>query len=215
VVEAVWKRSDEIAWGRSIRGTAIKRYVEGWDRRQTFLLPESVDDFVGEDNPVRVIEVFVDELDLSELGFARATPAETGRPAYHPALLLKLYLYGYLNRVPSSRRLEREAQRNLEVLWLTGRLSPDFKTIADFRRDNGPAIKATCRQFGSVSSRAIWAALDDKLSGCLRGLHDAERNSGCFGEAGATGGCRNGLAVTTTTTEQITEFAILSAEAPG
>jgi transposase len=125
----------------------MKRYVEGLDRRQSFLLPECVDDYVGADNPVRVIDAFVDELDLVQLGFARAEPAETGRPSYHPAVLLKLYLYGYLNRVPSSRRLEREAQRNLEVLWLTGRLAPDFKTIADFRRDNGPAIKATCRQF--------------------------------------------------------------------
>ena len=102
---------------------------------------------MSEDNPVRVVDAFVDELDLAELGFSRATPADTGRPGYHPATLLKLYLYGYLNRVPSSRRLEREAQRNLEVLWLTGRLAPDFKTIADFRRDNGPAIQATCRHF--------------------------------------------------------------------
>ncbi len=125
----------------------MTRFIEGRDRRQSFLLPECVDDYVGEDNPVRVIEAFVDELNLIELGFIRATPAETGRPGYHPATLLKLYLYGYLNRVPSSRRLEREAQRNLEVLWLTERLAPDFKTIADFRRDNGLAIKATCRQF--------------------------------------------------------------------
>ena len=125
----------------------MTRFIEGRDRRQSFLLPECVDDYVGEDNPVRAIEAFVDELNLVELGFVRATPAETGRPGYHPAVLLKLYLYGYLNRVPSSRRLEREAQRNLEVLWLTGRLAPDFKTIADFRRDNGLAIKATCRQF--------------------------------------------------------------------
>ena len=125
----------------------MKRYVEGTDRRQTFLLPGSVDDYVGADNPVRVVEAFIDALDLSELGFARAVPAETGRPGYHPVVLLKLYLYGYLNRIPSSRRLEREAERNLELVWLTGRLAPDFKTIADFRRDNGPAIRATCRQF--------------------------------------------------------------------
>ena len=122
-------------------------YVEGWNRRQTLLLPECVDDYVDENNPVRVVDAFVDHLDLAKLGFGRATPADTGRPGYHPATLLKLYVYGYLNRVPSSRRLEREAQRNLEVVWLTGRLAPDFKTIADFRRDNGPAIKATCRQF--------------------------------------------------------------------
>ena len=125
----------------------MKRYVEGQNRRQSFLLPESVDDHVDEDNPVRVVEAFVDELDLAELGFSRATPADTGRPSYHPATMLKLYLYGYLNRVQSSRRLEREAGRNVELMWLTGRLAPDFKTIADFRRDNDSAIKATCRQF--------------------------------------------------------------------
>ncbi len=128
-------------------GHVMKRYVEGWNRCQSFLLPERVDDYVGEDNPVRVVDAFVDELDFAELGFRRATPVGTGRPGYQPATLLKLYLYGYLNRVPSSRRLEREAQRNLEVLWLTGRLAPNFKTIADFRRDNGLAIKPTCRQF--------------------------------------------------------------------
>ncbi len=125
----------------------MTRYVEGWDRRQSFLLPECVDDDVDENNAVRVIEVFVGQLDLAARGFCRAVPADTGRPGYHPAVLLKLYLYGYLNRIPSSRRLEREAQRNLELVWLTGRLAPDFKTIADFRRDNGAAIQATCRQF--------------------------------------------------------------------
>ena len=125
----------------------MARYVEGLDRRQSFLLPDSIQDYVGEDNPVRVIDVFVDRIDLSELGFGRAVPADTGRPGYHPATLLKLYLYGYLNSIPSSRRLEREAQRNLELMWLTNRLAPDFKTIADFRRDNGAAIRGTCRQF--------------------------------------------------------------------
>ncbi len=128
-------------------GVHMAGYVEGWNRRQALLLPECVDDYVDENNPVRAIEVFIDGLDLGVLGFGRSTPAVTGRPGYDPATLLKLYLYGYLNRVPSSRRLEREAQRNLEVIWLTGRLAPDHKTIADFRRDNGAAIKATCRQF--------------------------------------------------------------------
>jgi len=123
------------------------RYIEGSDRRQTLLLPECVDDYVDENNPVRVVEAFVDRLDLARLGFGRAIPAETGRPAYHPATLLKLYIYGYLNRIPSSRRLEREAQRNVELVWLLGHLTPDFKTIADFRRDNGVAIQATCRHF--------------------------------------------------------------------
>ncbi|MCJ2065475.1 transposase, partial [Methylobacterium sp. J-088] len=121
------------------------RFVEGQDRRQSWLLPSSLDDYVTADNPVRVVEVFIDELDLGALGFTRFEPAATGRPAYDPATLLKLYLYGYLNRVPSSRRLEREAQRNIEVMWLTGRLAPDHKTIANFRRDNGPAIQAACR----------------------------------------------------------------------
>ncbi len=111
------------------------------------LLPESLDDYVDESNPARVVDVFVDELDLARLGFEGIKPAATGRPAYHPAVLLKLYIYGYLNRVQSSRRLEKEAQRNVEVMWLTGRLMPDFKTIADFRKDNGKAIRSVCRQF--------------------------------------------------------------------
>ena len=120
----------------TIREVKVGRYVEGWDRRQTFLLPECLDDYVGEDDPVRVIESFVNELDLNVLGFERAVPAETGRPGYHPAVLLKHYIYGYLNRISSSRRLEREAQRNIGLIWLTRRLAPDFKTVADFRRDN-------------------------------------------------------------------------------
>ena len=125
----------------------MKRYVEGRDRFQTTLLPETLDDYVGEENPVRAVDVFVTELDLVDLGFERAEPAQTGRPAYHPADLLKLYIYGYLNRIPSSRRLEREAQRNVEVMWLTGRLAPDHKTIADFRKDNGLALRKVCGRF--------------------------------------------------------------------
>jgi transposase len=125
----------------------MKRFIEGEDRGQGTLLPELLDDYVTENNPVRVIDVFVDELDLRGLGFERVQPAKTGRPAYHPAVLLKLYIYGYLNRIQSSRRLEREAQRNVELMWLTGRLTPDFKTIANFRRDNGKAIRNVCRQF--------------------------------------------------------------------
>src|SRR5918995_1413308 len=125
----------------------MKRFVEGEDRRQATLLPECLDDYVTEDNPVRIVEAFIDELDLAALGFAGIVPEVTGRPAYHPSTLLKIYLYGYLNRVQSSRRLERETQRNLELMWLTGRLMPDFKTIADFRRDNGRAIRAACAQF--------------------------------------------------------------------
>ena len=111
------------------------------------LLPACLDDYVDENNPVRVIDVFVAELDLGALGFAGLDPEPTGRPSYHPATLLKIYLYGYLNRIQSSRRLERESQRNIELMWLVGRLKPDFKTIADFRRDNGAAIRAVCRRF--------------------------------------------------------------------
>jgi transposase len=125
----------------------MKRYVEGENRSQSTLFPESLEDYIAEDNPVRVVDVFVDELDLKELGFEGAEPEATGRPAYHPATMLKIYIYGYLNRLQSSRRLERETQRNVELIWLTGKLSPDFKTIADFRRDNGKAIRRVCREF--------------------------------------------------------------------
>jgi len=125
----------------------MKRFIEGETRTQVTLLPECLDDYVTEENPVRVVDVFVDELDLGALGFEGVDPAATGRPAYHPAVLLKIYIYGYLNRIQSSRRLEREAERNVELMWLTGRLAPDFKTIADFRKDNGKAIRSVCRQF--------------------------------------------------------------------
>src|SRR5580765_4008476 len=129
------------------RGGLMKGFVQGADRQQTTLLPECLDDWVDESNPVRAVDVFVDALELGGLGFDGVDPAATGRPAYHPSPMLKLYIYGYLNRVQSSRRLEREAGRNLEVMWLTGRLVPDHKTIADFRKDNGPAIKKVCAQF--------------------------------------------------------------------
>ncbi|MEE8608246.1 MAG: IS1182 family transposase [Nitrospiraceae bacterium] len=125
----------------------MKRFVEGLDRGQGTLFPEVLDDFVEGNNAVRVIEAFVEALDLGELGFGGVAPKVTGRPSYHPSVLLKLYIYGYLNRVQSSRRLEREAGRNVEVMWLTGRLVPDHKTIADFRKDNGPAIRRVCAQF--------------------------------------------------------------------
>jgi transposase len=129
------------------------RFIEGEERSQTVLFPESLDEWITDDNPVRAVDAFVEELDLFELGFGRAEPAETGRPGYHPATLLKIYIYGYLNRIQSSRRLEREAQRNVELIWLTGRLMPDFKTIADFRRDNGRAIRNVCREFVELSRR--------------------------------------------------------------
>jgi transposase len=125
----------------------MKRFVEGVDRGQSTLFPECLDDWIDEDNPVRVIDAFVDRLDLAELGFEGVEPAETGRPAYHPSVLLKLYVYGYLNRVQSSRRLEREAGRNVEVMWLLGRLVPDHKTVADFRKDSGRAIRKVCARF--------------------------------------------------------------------
>ena len=121
-------------------------FIEGEDRHQATLFPESLDEYIAEDSTVRVIDVFIDDLDISGLGF-KTEPADTGRPGYHPKTMLKLYVYGYLNRVQSSRRLEREAQRNVELMWLTGRLAPDFKTIADFRKDNGIAIRLVCREF--------------------------------------------------------------------
>lgn len=134
-------------------GWQMKRFIEGESRTQSTLLPEVLDDFVTEANPVRVVDVFVDELDLGRLGFDGIEPAATGRPAYHPGVLLKLYIYGYLNRIQSSRRLEREAQRNVELMWLTGRLTPDHKTIANFRKENGKAIRSVCRQFVVLCQR--------------------------------------------------------------
>jgi transposase len=125
----------------------MSRFIEGEARTQSLLFPERLEDWIEESNPVRVIDAFIEELDLRELGFEGAMPADTGRPGYHPSTLLKIYIYGYLNRIQSSRRLEREAQRNVEVVWLTGRLMPDFRTIADFRKDNGPAIRKVCTRF--------------------------------------------------------------------
>lgn len=123
------------------------RFIEEGNRAQGTLLPESIDEYVAEENPVRVIEAFVEALDLADLGFAGVEPKATGRPAYHPATMLKIYLYGYLNRIQSTRRLEQEARRNLELMWLVGRLAPDFKTLADFRAGNTAAIKKVCREF--------------------------------------------------------------------
>ena len=131
----------------------MSRFIEGLDRSQATLFPDRLEDWIDEANPVRVIDAFIDGLDLCDLSFRRAEPAETGRPGYHPEVLLKLYVYGYLNRVQSSRRLEREAGRNVEVMWLTGRLVPDHKTIADFRKDNGPAIGKVCSQFVELCRR--------------------------------------------------------------
>ncbi|MCS3417719.1 transposase [Pseudomonas sp. BIGb0450] len=131
----------------------MKRFIQSEHRGQGTLLPESLDDYVSDTNPVRVVDVFVDELDLVSLGFEGAIPADTGRPAYHPAILLKIYIYGYLNRIQSSRRLEREAQRNIELMWLTARLMPDFKTIANFRKDNSrPSEASVASSWCSASS---------------------------------------------------------------
>ncbi len=156
----------------------MKRFVEGLDRSQSTLFPETLEDFVAEDNPVQVIEAFVEGLDLSALGFERVDPKATGRPAYHPSVLLKLYIYGYLNAVQSSRRLEREAGRNMEVMWLCGRLVPDHKTIADFRKDNGPAIRricarfvALCRQLGLLAAASV--AIDGSK---FKAVNNRDRN---------------------------------------
>jgi transposase len=140
-----------------LAGDRMRRFVEGTDRGQSTLFPECLGDWIGEDNPVRAIDVFVEELDLSDLGFAGVDPEATGRPSYHPSMLLKLYIYGYLNRVWSSRRLEREAGRNVEVMWLTGRLVPDHKTIADFRKDNGTAIRKVCARFVDFLRPPEWS----------------------------------------------------------
>jgi transposase len=133
----------------------MKRYVEGESRSQSTLFPESLDDYIAEDNPVRVVDVFVEELNLKDVGFEGAEPEAPGRPAYHPATMLKIYIYGYLNRIQSSRRLERETHRNVELIWLTGKRSPHFKTSADFGRDNGPAIRRGCSSW-KRASRATW-----------------------------------------------------------
>jgi len=125
----------------------MKRFIEGENRSQSTLFPEQLDDYIAEDNAVRVVDAFVNKLDLKQLGFNRVEPSATGRPGYQPATILKIYVYGYLNRLQSSRRLERESHRNVELIWLTGRLMPDFKTIADFRKDNKQAIRRVCVEF--------------------------------------------------------------------
>ena len=156
----------------------MKRFVEGTDRGQTTLFPECLEDWVDENNPVRVIDIFVDELELGELGFDGVAPEDTGRPSYHPSLLLKLYIYGYLNRVQSSRRLEREAGRNVEVMWLTGRLAPDHKTIADFRKDNGGAIRQVCARFVMLCRRLdLFADVSVAIGGSkFKAVNNRDRN---------------------------------------
>jgi transposase len=156
----------------------MKRFVEGTDRSQSTLFPECLEDWIDENNPVRAIDVFVEELDLGELGFDGVAPEDTGRPSYHPPVLLKLYIYGYLNRVQSSRRLEREAGRNVEVMWLTGRLAPDHKTIADFRKDNGGAIRKVCARFIMLCRRLdLFAEVTVAIDGSkFKAVNNRDRN---------------------------------------
>jgi len=156
----------------------MKRFVEGTDRGQSTLFPECLEDWIDENNPVRVIDVFVEELNLDELGFDGVAPEDTGRPSYHPSLLLKLYIYGYLNRVQSSRRLEREALRNVEVMWLTGRLAPDHKTIADFRKDNSGAIRQVCARFIMLCRRLdLFAEVSVAIDGSkFKAVNNRDRN---------------------------------------
>jgi len=156
----------------------MKRFIEGVDRGQSTLFPECLEDWIDEDNPVRVIDVFVDELDLGGLGFDRAEPKATGRPGYHPSVLLKLYIYGYLNRVQSSRRLKREPGRNVEVMWLTTRLVPDHKTIADFRKENGAVIRKVCAQFVALCRQlGLLAAASVAVDGIkFKAVNNRDRN---------------------------------------
>ena len=155
----------------------MKRFIEGVDRSQTTLFPDRLEDFIAEDNPARVVDVFVDALDLGGLGFGRVEPEATGRPGYHPSIMLKLYIYGYLNRVQSSRRLEREAGRNVEVMWLTGRLAPDHKTIADFRKDNGSGIRKVCSQFVGLCRRLALLEASVAIDGSkFKAVNTRDRN---------------------------------------
>jgi transposase len=166
----------------------MKRYIEGESRAQSTLFPESLDEYIAPDNAVRVIDAFVNKLDLQSLGFNRADPSATGRPGYQPATMLKIYVYGYLNRLHSSRRLERESHRNVELIWLTGRLMPDFKTIADFRKDNRKAIRRVCVVFVGVCRElelfsATLVAIDgSKFKGSTAGIRTSRRracSAGC------------------------------------
>ena len=156
----------------------MKRFIEGEDRGQSTLFPERLEDWIREDNPVRVVDIFVDELDLGGLGFGRVEPQATGRPGYHPSVLLKLYIYGYLNRVQSSRLLEREAGRNVEVMWLTGRLVPDDKTIADFRKDNGRSMRKVCARFVALCRRLeLFAEASVAIDGSkFKAVNSRDRN---------------------------------------
>src|SRR5271169_3056786 len=167
-----------VRFSRDLREDRMRRFVEGTDRRQSTLLPECLEDWIDENNPVQVIDVFVEELDLAELGFSGVAPEATGRPSYHPSVLLKLYIYGYLNRVSSSRRLEHEAGRNVEVMWLTSRLVPDHKTIADFRKDNGRAIRQVCVRFVALCrAMGLLTQADVAIDGSkFKAVNNRDRN---------------------------------------
>jgi len=156
----------------------MKRFIEGENRAQSTLFPESLDEYIAEDNAVRVVDAFVDKLDLKQLGFERAEPSVTGRPGYQPATMLKIYVYGYLNRLQSSRRLERESHRNVELIWLTGRLMPDYKTIADFRRDNRKAIRRVCVEFvGVCRALDLFSATLVAIDGSkFKGVNSRDKN---------------------------------------
>jgi len=153
-------------------------YIQGIPREQVIMFPECVDDYVGEENLVRFIDVFVDSLDLAGLAFVHSVPNDKGRPPYHPAAMLKLYVYGYVNRIRSSRCIEREARRNIEVMWLMQKLTPDFKTIADFRRDNGVAIKQVCIEFTVLCKRLglLGGELISVDSAKFRAVNSKKRN---------------------------------------
>ena len=156
----------------------MSRFIDEADRSQGTLLPETIDEYVCEENAVRVIDAFVGALDLASRGFEGVEPEATGRPAYHPATMLKIYLYGYLNRIQSTRRLEREARRNLELMWLVGRLAPDFKTLADFRADNTVAIKNVCREFIVLCRRwNLFSEATVAIDGSkFKAVNDRDRN---------------------------------------
>jgi transposase len=156
----------------------MSRFIEGQHRQQATLFPERIEDYITQENPVRFIDAFVNKLKLFELGFTSVEPKATGRPAYHPRSMLKLYIYGYLNKVQSSRRLGREANRNLELMWLLDRLAPDFKTVADFRKDNGSAIKASCRQFMMICKQMnLFAESQIAIDGSrFKAVNNRDRN---------------------------------------
>jgi transposase len=196
----------------NMRGDWMSGFICGADRSQGSMFPAQLEDYVAGDNPVRVIDFFVDQLDFRELGFSAVDPKETGWPSYHPAVMLKIYVYGYINRVQSSRRLERECQRNVEVMWLTGCLAPDFKTIADFRKDNGAAIRKVCREFIVVCGRAgVLTATAVAIDGSkFKAVNSRDRNFTEAKVATRVGGQTVHLGFVTGTLYSMSEHAALA-----